>query len=257
MEEAKFQRQMEKLRKPTGPRGTWVSPVFALEEYKLMTPNQLGEVIVEMMKFSSLGSYWLRGDLFDLIDCLDTKVSIPEDPQLEKYLHMTASLVCLTQFQGFPINEILPGQPKRLGKHLERIIGPEPLNVPSMETEPSLQIATFLAYPLLEGVVRRKLGQFISAGGTVQKEFHVLKDDGEPKKYKPKDRINNLNHELQLLQNETSSASLRTRLSRLNEAQPLFEDIYKWRWQLLHGALTASWHSLTLLLLTYLVLLET
>jgi hypothetical protein len=129
-----------------------------------------------------------------------------------------------------------------------------------METEPSLQMATFLAYPLLEGVIRRKLRQFISAGGIVQKEFHVLKTNGQVKKYKPKDRINDLNHELRLLQNETSCVSLKVKLTYLNENAFLFQDIRNWRWQLLHGALTVgwtvSWHSLTLLLLTYVILLE-
>ena len=251
MDQTRFERQLEKLKTPSGPRGTWESGVFTVEDYESMSPGQLSQVALEMVKFTGAGSYMLGIDLFNFIDCLDKseKVSIPEDKNLEKYLHMTASLVCLTWLQGrINFNDILP---PIFGRHLNRIIGQEPLHVPSMETEPSLQIATFLAYPLLEGIVRRKLSKFISPDGTVLREFEV---PGRP--YKPNSRISNLQHELQLLGKETSSLALKAKLSHVNKYDPPFPEKQNWRNMLLHGELTANWHGLTILLLTYMILLE-
>ena len=224
-----------------------------MEDYESMSSNQLSEVSLEMIKFTGVGSYILRGDLFDLIDYLDKTVSIPEDKSLEKYLHMTASLVCLTQFQG---NIDFSGiQPARLARHFERIIGSQPWKVPSMETEPSLQIAIFLAYPLLEGAIRRKLPKFVSSKGIVQSEFEVLTLKGRVREYKCGKLISNLYHELQLLEKESPSPFLKAKLSYINKIQPFFEEIHKFRNMLLHGELTACWHSITLLLLTYIILL--
>jgi hypothetical protein len=249
MNDVEFGELIKKLEKPSGLRGTWEIPVFTIEDYESMTERQLSQVALEMVKFTGLGSYILRPDLFDLLDYLDTRVSIREDANLEKYMHMTSSLVCLTQFQNsIAFDDMLP---KRLAKHLKRIIGGDPLFTPSMETEPSLQIATFLAYPLLEGVVRRKLSRFISPDGTVLQEFEV-----EGRKYLVGRRISNLRHELLLLEKESSSAPLRAKLESMNKFQSFPEDIGKYRNMLLHAELTASWHSLTLLLLTYIILLE-
>lgn len=254
MDEAKFQEHLEKLKKPSGPRGTWDTRVFTMEDYESMSPSQLSEVSLEMIKFTGVGSYILRGDLFDLIDYLDRTVSIPEDKSLEKYLHMTASLICLAQFQGkIDFNNI---QLERLARHLERVIGPPPWQVPSMETESSIQIATFLAYPLLEGVVKRKLPKFISSEGNVQSKFKVYTLEGKVKTYKCGSRISDLYDELRLLEKENTSSALKSKLSYVNKIQPLFEEIRKFRNMLLHGELTACWHSITLLLLTYIILLE-
>jgi hypothetical protein len=255
MDQAKFEKELEKLKKHTNPNGTWESPVFTAEDYESMSPGQLSQVALEMLKFTGAGSYWLRSDLFNFIDCLDKseKVSISEDKNLEKYLHMTASLVCLTWLQGrIDFNDILPPKFAWFRRHLNRIIGPQPLQVPSlMETEPSLQIATFLAYPLLEGVVRRKLSKFISPDGTVLCEFEV-----PGRRYRQNGRISNLHHTLQLLEKETSSPALKAKLSHVNKYHPPFPEKQNWRNMLLHGELTASWHGLTILLLTYMILLE-
>lgn len=120
-----------------------------------------------------------------------------------------------------------------------------------METGPSLQIATFLAYPLLEGVVRRKLPKFISPDGTVLCEFEV-----PGRRYRQNDKISSLHDALQLLENETSSLTLKAKLSHVNKYSPLFSEKQNWRNMLLHGELTASWHGLTILLLIYMILLE-
>jgi hypothetical protein len=261
MDQAKFEKELEKLKEHTNPDGTWESPVFTAEDYESMSPGQLSQVALEMLKFTGPGSYWLRSDLFNFINYLDKseKVSIPEDKNLEKYLHMTASLVCLTWLQGkIDFNDILP--PKFatfFGRHLERIIGPAPFRTPStihldsMETEPSLQVATFLAYPLLEGVVRRKLPKFISPDGTVLCEFEVPR-----RRYRQDDKISSLHDALQLLEKETSSPALKAKLSNVNKYRPPLPEKQNWRNMLLHGELTASWHGLTILLLTYIILLE-
>jgi hypothetical protein len=258
MDEVRFQEMFKKLVEPTGPHGTWESPIFTTKDYETMSPSQLSKVVLEMTKFTSVGSYWLRSDIFDLVNYLDRTVSIREDKTLEKYLHMTASLVCLAQFQGFPFDKVFPEEFERLRKHLERVIGPSTINdgflrIFSNETEPSIQIATFLAYPLLEGIVRRKLSRFIAPDGTVLCEFKVI--EGK-KTYRRGERVSSLHHELQLLERETLSFSLKAILTDNNKIQPLFEEIREYRNMLLHGELTASWHSLTLLLLTYLILLE-
>ena len=122
-----------------------------------------------------------------------------------------------------------------------------------METEPSLQIATFLAYPLLEGVVRRKLSKFIDSDGTVLCEFTVT---GRKEPYIKGKRISSLYHKLQLLGKETSSSSLKAMLADEHRVQPIFEAVHIYRNILLHGELTACWHSIALLLLTYVILLE-
>jgi len=238
----------EKLLKKLGGIRDRRERFFTWEDLESMTSSQLSKLTLEMMRFTGLGTYSLLPELFDLIEYLDKTVSIPEDPNLEKYLHMTASLVCLTQFEGSEFDMVLP---VRLAKHLERIIGPDPFKVPSMEMQPSLQIATFLAYPLLEGVIRRKLPNFMSPKGQVLREFQV-----PGRTYKPGERISNLYHELQIIEKESTSPSLKAKLSCINELQPLFQEIRKWRNSLLHGELTASWHSITLFLLTCLILLE-
>jgi hypothetical protein len=251
MDETQFSEQLRKLQEPSGPNRTWESPVFAMQDYESMTDSQLSKVVLEMLKFTGPGSYWLRQDLFDLIDCLDGRISISEDLSLEKYLHLIASLICLAQFEGRIDFHCI--EPARLAKHLERIIGPIPFNVPSMETEPSLQIATFLAYPLLEGIIRRKLSKFITPSGIVLRDFQVI---GRKEPYEEGKRISNLYHELQLLEKETQNSSLKAMLADVNRVQPLFPDIHKYRNMLLHGELTACWHSITLLLLAYIILLE-
>jgi hypothetical protein len=266
----RFQELLRKLEKPSGPYGTWESPVFTMEDYESMSHSQLSNVILEIIKFVGVGSYMLRGDLFDLIDHLDKTVSIREDKHLEKYLHMTASLVCLTWAEG-KINFNAFG---RFARHFERIIGPDPIFSSSMEAQPSLQIGTFLAYPVLEGVVRRKLFQFISLEGKVLQEFTV--DTKREKqhsngfrpgyqertnckvKFDPKKRrvVNRLDDELRLLEQETKNSDLKMKLSYLDKEMGLFDEVQDWRWQLSHGVLTASWHSIRLLLLTYIILLE-
>lgn len=256
MDEMRFQELLRKLEKPSGPHGTWESPVFTMEDYESMSPNQLSNVILQMMKFTGPGSYWLRGDLFNLIDCVDRTVSIREDKHLEKFLHMTASLVCLTWVEGkINFDVVLPKRFGRIIRHFERIIGSDPIYSPSMETEPSLQIATFLAYPVLEGVIRRKIPTSISHDGRLLLDkFEVL---GRKKPYIKGDRISDICHELQLLEKESNSNSIKVGLAQAQEIKPdLFSDIRKWRNALLHGELTASWHSTTLLLLTYIILLE-
>lgn len=228
-----------------------------MEDYESMSPSQLSEVSLEMIKFTGVGSYILRDDLFDLIDYLDKAVPIPEDKSLEKYLRMTASLVCLAQFQGrINFHAVLATEYERLARHLERIIGTLSREVRNLETEPSLQIATFLAYPLLEGVVKRKLPKFLSPKGIVREKFEIFTLEGKMRTYKCGSRISDLYDELRLLEKETTSSTLKSRLSYVNKIQPLFEEIRKFRNMLLHGELTACWHSITLLLLTYIILLE-
>jgi hypothetical protein len=266
MDEARFQELLEKLKKPSGPRGVWEPRVFTMREYESMISSQLSEVALEMMKFTGPGSYMLTPGLFDLIDCLDRTVKIQEDPNLEKHFHLIASLIYLTQLEGsLDFDHILP---ENFAKHLERIIGPVPYFARSLETEPTLQVATFLAYPLLEGVVRRKLSQFISLEGKVLQEFTVKTKRGPGLygqrraktdclvKYDPKRRrmINCLNDELRLLEQQTTSPNLRAKLLRLDN-NGIFDQIHDWRWPLLHGTLTASWHSITLFLLTCIILL--
>jgi hypothetical protein len=261
---------------------------LTLKDIESMTPSQLSELTLKYIMKASPGSYTLSSELFDLIDHLDRTVQIAEDSSLEKYLHLAASLVLLTEFQGrVDFNVLLPAESNRLARHLERIVGPalfkdgkpQRIYADSLMTEPSLQIATFLAYPLLEGVIRRKLSEFISLEGKVAKPFQILGGKREKKKthgeglfkpgYQPKiscarieydptkrKEINRIDDELRLLKQETKSSNLKAKLSYLDENRGLFDEIQDWRWQLSHGVLTASWHSLALLLLTYLILLE-
>jgi hypothetical protein len=229
MDEARFYELLEKLKKPCGPHGTWDDRVFTMKEYKSMTSSQLSEVALEMMKFAGPGSYTLTTELYDLIGILDGTVKIREDPNLEKYFHLTASLIYLTQLEGrLDLGHILPAN---FAKHLERIIGPDPSWAPMPETQPTLQIATFLAYPLLEGVVRRKLSQFISLEGKVLNEFAVKTRRGlgiyGPRKQKTdcivkyhpnkgRKDINRLDDELRLLEQQTASPDLKAKLLRLD-----------------------------------------
>jgi hypothetical protein len=244
------------------------SPKFTLQDLQKMSDAQLSKLAFEMIKWTGAGRISTSSELFDLINHLDETVKIPEDPHLENYLHLTASLVCLTQFH-WPAQDVV-SIPERLVRHLERIIGSYPLKgieqgklyIDFDKAMPSLQIATFLAYPLLEGVIRRKLSQFLSLGGKVLREFQV---PCRNKPYKRGSLINNLDHELQLLEIESTSPSLKAKLSKLSylwnknaksSQQVEVWTIHEWRWRLLHGLLPSSWHSLTLLLLTCIILLE-
>jgi hypothetical protein len=266
MDEANFESLLEKLQ---GYPVIWNSdsPKFTLSDLQEMTRSQLSTLALEMITWTGAGSISTSPELFDLINYLDETVEIPEDHYLENYLHLTASLTCLAQFH-WPAHGI-PAVPERLARHLKRIIGPSrsagierELDFDLNKAFPSLQIATFLAYPLLEGVIRRKLSQFISPKGRVLDEFQVLE---RSKIYKRGDRINNLDHELQLLETKSASPSLRAKLSKLSylwkeNAKPSQQvevwTIQSWRWRLLHGALPSSFHALTILLLTYIILLE-
>jgi hypothetical protein len=243
----KFQEILDRITKPVG---IYEDRFYTEEDVKNMTNSQLCEISLEMMeRYTGPGSYWLRTELFILIDYLDEIISFPEDPNLEKNLHLTASLVCLAWMQNFDFSSM----PRRAAKHLERVIGKHLIQTPSMEFDPSLQIATFLAYPLLEGVIRRKLSRLISSEGVVLIDPQLVRTNG--KLYKQGSRMNNLDDELRLLERETHSAFLKRKLQYLREHSGHLE-IHKWRCPLLHGELTASWHGLSLLLLTYAILLE-
>jgi hypothetical protein len=100
------------------------SPKFSTYDLVTMTRNQLSKLTLEMIKFTGPGSYLTSPELFDLINHLDKIIEIPEDPYLENHLHLTASLICLTQFQWRTSR--VPSIPDRLAKHLERIIGSSP-----------------------------------------------------------------------------------------------------------------------------------
>jgi DNA mismatch endonuclease (patch repair protein) len=65
MDETQFSEQLRKLQEPSGPSRMWESPVFAMQDYESMTDSQLSKVVLEMLKFTGPGSYWLRQDLFE------------------------------------------------------------------------------------------------------------------------------------------------------------------------------------------------
>jgi len=247
MDNLKFQEILNRITKPVG---IYEDRFYTEEDVKNMTNGQLGEISLEMMeRYTGPGSYWLRTELFILVDYLDEIVTFPEDANLEKNLHLTASLICLAWMQNFDFSSL----PRRAARHLERVIGKHSIQTPSMEIDPSIQIATFLAYPLLEGVVRRKLSRFISSEGVILMDPQLVKANGEP--YKQRSRMNNLDDELRLLERETNSGFLKRKLQYLREHTGHLE-IHEWRCPVLHGELTACWHGLSLLLLTYAILLE-
>ena len=71
--------------------------------------------------------------------------------------------------------------------------------------------------PMSEGVIRRKLSEFISPKGNVQKEFEVETLKGKNKIYKSGQRISNLYDEQQLLEKKTMIPFLKDKLSRMQK----------------------------------------
>lgn len=250
MDESRFKALLQRL------QGIWDtnSRYFTSKDLETLTRSQLNKLTLTMLHRCGIGpgSYFLPPEFFYLIDYLDKNASIPEDQHLERALHLTASLLCLTHFQGCPFSSILPSELHTCARHLESIIGPPRDTVHSDEWDPCVQIATFLAYPVLEGVIRRKLCEYISPDGRVLCEFHV---SGREKPYEKDRRISSLEHELQLLEQKTTNLSLKSILSDLRSWQP-FNQVYYWRNKLLHGELTLNWHSISILLITYLILLN-
>ena len=79
MDEKRFEEILEKLEKRKGDGRTFTS-----EDLVVMTNNQLSKLTLKMMDSVGPGSYNLTAELYDLIEYLDSKVSIGEDPFLEK-----------------------------------------------------------------------------------------------------------------------------------------------------------------------------
>jgi hypothetical protein len=104
-------------------------------------------------------------------------------------------------------------------------------------------IVAYLAFPLLEGVLRRACTAYLSMNGEVHLAFTVTKPDGTQKPYNLGSRCNNLRDLLLLHHAQVASAELRTfidelrgHITRLDPAQDPFDLLYRWRNESLHGA---------------------
>lgn len=242
-----------------------IEDYFTFKDLYSMNREQLKELVLTM--FTSFipgpGSFSTSKELYILLEYLDEFVTINKDKGMNKLLNYVSSLVCLTRFEGYL--DRIENLPNGLRYHLERIIGPDPvlpdfdkegkqvLHMVSMsELQPTLQIATFIAYPLLEGILRRMCDEYVDIDGMVKKEFQVNR-----KKYCPDcdwNRINNIEDEFRLLE-QIADEDLKEIMKVLYKWR-IPSMIWEWRCMSLHGELTSNWHSLAIIHVIYLLLLS-
>jgi len=107
----------------------------------------------------------------------------------------------------------------------------------------NLFVLKFLAYPLLESLLRAHCCNFIQVDGTVTMQFSVQKENGLMRTYNPGNRCSSLRDLFILLQQSIASAELfwalhrlTTHFQQLEPTTPFFDLLYDWRNSTLHGA---------------------
>lgn len=105
-------------------------------------------------------------------------------------------------------------------------------------------LAVFVGFPLLEGVLRRRCESFVQDDGIVASGFTVVYGDHsrKPRQYKPGQRCSNLGDLLYLLRDNVAGDDLREDLQMLcdyyygTRGEHLFDAVFYWRNGALHGS---------------------
>ena len=124
----------------------------------------------------------------------------------------------------------------------------------------SYLVLSYLAFPLLEALLKRACSQFIDFDGRVKSQFLLPKEKGGQKRYKPNDVCSSLRDLLFLHFNTVANVDLvtkltayRTHFKELDDGIDPFDLIYMWRNQSLHGASVFQTIGGTLLNLAFLI----
>lgn len=110
-------------------------------------------------------------------------------------------------------------------------------------------LLTYLAFPLLEAVLKRACARFVAFDGKVVAAFTIAHSHGASRQYDPQGRCSSLRDMLLLHHDHVADADLKTlvdqfrdHISALDRTQDPFDLIYSWRNQSLHG--TASFQTI-------------
>jgi hypothetical protein len=103
-------------------------------------------------------------------------------------------------------------------------------------------LVVYLAFPVLEGFLKKKCGRYVNPAGVVLQSFKVPTSSGGRRPYRPGKRCSSVHDLLWLLYEEVADAelvdgldALCEHLSQFGTGHP-FEVIYQWRNTSLHGS---------------------
>ena len=118
----------------------------------------------------------------------------------------------------------------------------QPHHATQLLHESSLVLA-YLAFPLLEAVLKRACATFVSLDGMVISSFSIPKRSGKPRQYDPGDQCSSLRDLLFLHYISVAATDLqvlldgfRRHIQSFDVNQDPFDLIYSWRNQSLHGS---------------------
>jgi hypothetical protein len=121
----------------------------------------------------------------------------------------------------------------------------------------------YLAFPLLEAMLKRACCSFVTFDGTIVTSFSVPKKTGETQKYVVGKRCSSLRDLLHLHYSTVATAplrqsigKLRLHLAELDCTQDPFDTVYSWRNDSLHGSASLQTVGGTLLSWSFLIALH-
>jgi hypothetical protein len=103
-------------------------------------------------------------------------------------------------------------------------------------------VLAYLAFPLLEAVLKRACSAFINLEGTVTARFQVLRPNGKMRDYEPRAQCSSIRDLLHLHYSSAAPAHLRALIDEfklhilsLDSSSDPFDLIFQWRNDSLHG----------------------
>ncbi len=126
-----------------------------------------------------------------------------------------------------------------------------------------LFVLKFLAYPLLESLLKVHCSNFVQPDGMVMMQFLVQRSDGTNRGYNPGDQCSSMRDLFVLLEQSAARAELsellqrlKNHFQRLDPSTPFVDLLYEWRNATLHGTDEATAISGTVFNLCLLLCLE-
>lgn len=108
-------------------------------------------------------------------------------------------------------------------------------------------ISAYLAFPLLEAMLKRACAAFVGLDGGVISSFQVLKSNGRVKQYDPGRQCSSIGDLLNLHYHRVASVALKSLIDEfrshvlfLEPSSDPFDSIYRWRNDSLHGTANYS-----------------
>lgn len=124
-------------------------------------------------------------------------------------------------------------------------------------------VLAYLAFPLLEAILKKTCSSYFNMDGSVVRQFDVLNKKNKTRTYKPGKICSSIRDELFLLYNKVASRELKSDLDKfrshimfLDSTVDPFDLVYNWRNESLHG--TSNYQTIggTLLNLSILIILH-